>query len=167
MTSLCAEISCFRYYGPCKVLQKVGKVAYKLELPLTSKIHPVIHVSLLKKAVVSTANVSPDLPHVESEGIKPSMILGTRWRASGEGKKCQVLVRWQGLSDALSTWEDQEEFQARFPEFPAWGQAGSQGERNVMDLSNDVAFAASGKQRRRLRRARRRPARISGPEWTH
>ncbi|XP_071676407.1 uncharacterized protein [Lolium perenne] len=36
----------------------------------------------------------------------------------------------------------------------------------VTDLSNDVAFAASGKQRRKLRRAGRRPARIGGPEWT-
>jgi hypothetical protein len=156
----------FRYYGPFKVLQKVGKVAYKLELPLASQIHPVIHVSQLKKAVGVTTEVSPELPPVESAVIKPSMILGTRWRTSGEGKKCQVLIRWHGLSDSLATWEDRDELQTRFPEFPAWGQAGSQGEGIVTDLSNDVAFAASGKQRRKLRRAGRRPARIGGPEWT-
>jgi hypothetical protein len=35
----------FRYYGPFAVLQRVGNVAYKLALPESSQIHPVIHVS--------------------------------------------------------------------------------------------------------------------------
>jgi hypothetical protein len=35
-----------------------------------------------------------------------------------------------------------------------------------MDLMKDVAFTSTGKQRRRLRRAGRKLARISGPEWT-
>ena len=37
-----------RYERPFKVLRRVGKVAYKLELPAKLKVHSVFHVSMLK-----------------------------------------------------------------------------------------------------------------------
>lgn len=40
-----------RYYGPFEVLEKVGTMAYHLALSTHNLIHPVFHVSQLKRAM--------------------------------------------------------------------------------------------------------------------
>lgn len=37
-----------RYFVPFSILQRIGSVAYRLDLPPTIHIHPVVHISLLK-----------------------------------------------------------------------------------------------------------------------
>lgn len=70
-----------RYYGPYTILQRIGSVAYKLQLPTEAKIHPVFHVSLLKKAVKGTQPIS-QLPATITESLQvdsvPEKILGVR-----------------------------------------------------------------------------------------
>ena len=49
-----------RYVGPYEILQRVGEVAYELALPVElSFIHPVFHVSMLKKCLGDPASILP------------------------------------------------------------------------------------------------------------
>ena len=40
-----------RYCGPFEILEKIGPIAYMLELPAFMRVHNSFHVSLLKKYV--------------------------------------------------------------------------------------------------------------------
>ena len=52
-----------KYYGPYKVLQNIGTMTYKLELLASLRLHPVFHVSCLKKVI---GDKLPNLPIEDS-----------------------------------------------------------------------------------------------------
>ena len=72
-----------RYYGPYKVIQKIGEVAYALEILEVSKIHNVFHVSCLKKYIGQKIFILDTLPPLYDEGqltLIPEKNLKTRER---------------------------------------------------------------------------------------
>jgi hypothetical protein len=115
----------YRFFGPYQILEKIGTIAYKLQLPAGSAIHPVFHVSQLKGAIPVTQVAQP-LP-VSLDGPRvPERVLQKRVATSGAAVWFQALVQWSGMPESLVTWEDVEGLRQRFPCAPAWGQAGPQ-----------------------------------------
>jgi hypothetical protein len=57
-----------KFYGPYIVLKLVGQVAYQLTLPSHSKLHPIFHVSCLKKVIGTKFQTQIDLPDLDEEG---------------------------------------------------------------------------------------------------
>jgi hypothetical protein len=153
----------FRYFGPYKIIDKIGSVAYKLELPPSSLVHPVFHVSLLKPAPSTKYTVSPDLPDVDDTLQVPAAVLQRRLQPRHDGTVPQLLIKWSGLDASLATWEDAEAIQQQFPQAPAWGQAGAQGEGDV--TTPHLGQPTAAQPARRSKRTKKRSSRIFGPQW--
>jgi hypothetical protein len=97
-----------RFYGPFRILRRVGQVAYELDLPPEARIHPVFHVSQLKPKLGSASTALPRLPPVDSHGVlrpEPAEILGRRFSPRNNRAFTEILVRWEGQSAADATWE--------------------------------------------------------------
>ncbi|KAK7281730.1 hypothetical protein RIF29_09972 [Crotalaria pallida] len=108
-----------RYYGPYLVLKQVGAVAFKLQLPECARIHPVFHVSQLKRAVGGHV-VEPELPkelEVDAALYQPESVLASRTITQHGEQIEQVLIKWQSKPAEEATWEDILLIKSQFPEF--------------------------------------------------
>jgi hypothetical protein len=127
----------FKFFGPYRVLEKIGNTAYKLQLPEGSLIHPVFHVSQLKPFHPDHSPVFSDITKIvdlSARELQPERVLERRLVKKGNNDVPQALIKWRGLPATLATWEDWYVVQAKFPSASAWGQALSPGEEDVVPL---------------------------------
>ncbi|CAL2254766.1 unnamed protein product [Prunus armeniaca] len=107
-----------RFYGPYKIAACVGQVAYRLELPANSKIHPVFHVSLLKLKLGTTSTTSTQLPPMSSSGAQtwePEAILERGLFKHRNAPLTKWLIKWKGYLASDATWEEAQSILSRFP----------------------------------------------------
>ena len=99
-----------KYYGLYMVLQKIGTMAYKLELPAASQLHPDFHVSCLNKVIGDKLPVQTILLELDEEGkiiLEPEVVTETRTRQLRNRSISEYLIRWKNLSVEDSTWADE------------------------------------------------------------
>ncbi|KAI5390202.1 hypothetical protein KIW84_075494 [Lathyrus oleraceus] len=106
-----------RFYGPYEIVKRVGEVAYQLKLPDDTRVHPVFHVSLLKKAISASAEPQP-LPDCMNEDwyLEPVPEKGMDYRRNDQGD-WEVLVKWKDLPEFENSWELAERLKEEFPIF--------------------------------------------------
>ncbi|XP_071713990.1 uncharacterized protein [Rutidosis leptorrhynchoides] len=109
-----------RTYKEFEVIDRIGVVVYKLELPATSQVHPVFHISQLKmhKGLDPVMmGVMPAMDHTLMITAVPIKILDQKIAERGSVAGVYWLIQWSGGSIDDATWELAEELIKRFPEF--------------------------------------------------
>ena len=108
-----------RYVGPFEVLERVREVAYRLALPpRLSAVHPVFHVSLLRRYVSDSSHqisfeeleLWPDLSY-EEEAVR---ILRRDSKVLRRKEVPMVKVLWTRRGVEEATWEREDEMRQRF-----------------------------------------------------
>ena len=113
-----------KYYGPFRVMEKIGAVAYRLLLPDDCQLHPTFHVSQLKKHIGPEAVPNPKLPLLDAQGnilIQPEAVLERKLIPRVQGDisipVVQWRIKWLNLPVENATWEDAAFIQKIFPSF--------------------------------------------------
>jgi hypothetical protein len=104
-----------RFYGPYQVLERIGDVAYPVQLPTGACIHNVFHVGVLKAFHGMPPAATPALPPLLHGRVLPTPAAVVRSRLARG--RWQVLVSWEGRPACETSWEDVEEFKQRYPAF--------------------------------------------------
>jgi len=110
-----------KYFGPFQVLDKVGPVAYKLNLPAAAQIHRNVHVSQLKPFVGTV----PSLSYIPTwlQGTEPAVprttlkILARKLVKRKNAAAVQYLVQWEWFTEDQASWEFADDFERTYPTF--------------------------------------------------
>ncbi|XP_069151865.1 uncharacterized protein [Solanum lycopersicum] len=114
-----------RYVGPYKNLKRVYKVTYELKfLEELAALHPIFHISLLKKCVGDPTSIVP----LESVAVKDSLsyedvpikILDLHIRRLRNKEVISVKVLWRSQSVEGATFDGEAAMKAKHPHlFPS------------------------------------------------
>ena len=109
-----------RYVGPFAILERIGPVAYRLDLPAElGSVHNVFHVSNLKKCLADESLIVP-LEEIKVDDRlriveEPVEILDYKIRSLRRSKIRIVKVRWNSNRGPEFTWEREDQMKAKYP----------------------------------------------------
>ncbi len=92
-------------YGPYRIIERIGKVAYRLDLPASLQIHNVFHVSFLRDHKPRVGDESPE-PQPLKLAIDPEVqeyeeeaILASRIKSNPPNPSVlQYKIAWKGYT---------------------------------------------------------------------
>ncbi|KAL4334819.1 hypothetical protein GQ457_07G011750 [Hibiscus cannabinus] len=137
-----------RLFGPCRVLRRIGQVGYELELPTSSKVYPIFHVSLLRPAFGQIPDSRPAPLPITSDReliLSPSKILSHRWVKVVRVPTLELLVQWDGRPPEEASWENYDLLARQFPSFRLEDKS------NFQEVSTDTIPPLQTYSRRRLK----------------
>ena len=109
-----------RFIGPFEILEMVGTVAYRLDLPPNmSGVHEVFHISMLRRYtpdpahVVDWREIEVDTDGTFEEG--PECIMDSRDQVLQHKTVRLVKVLWRHRGVEESTWEREDMMRATYP----------------------------------------------------
>ncbi|GJW39710.1 putative reverse transcriptase domain-containing protein [Tanacetum coccineum] len=109
-----------RFVGPFEIIEKVGPVAYRLDLPEElNGVHDTFHVSNLKKCLADpTLQVSLDEIRVDAKlnfVEEPVEILEREFKKLKRSRIAIVKVRWNSKRGPEFTWEREDQMKLKYP----------------------------------------------------
>jgi hypothetical protein len=119
-----------RYAGPFKIVERIGTVVYRLQLPADARVHDVFHVGLLKPHRGDPPAAPAELPTLVDGRI--TSVSKTTLQAQLRRTVWFVRIKWCGLGEEDGTWEKRDEFRAHYPDFQLEDELFAQAGRDVM-----------------------------------
>lgn len=110
-----------RFIGPYDIIERIGKLAYRLALPIElERVHNVLYVSQLKKYVHDPSHVlapeTIELNESLSYEEKPIKILDSKIRETRRKSVKLVRVQWSHHRPKEATWELEGPIRETYPE---------------------------------------------------
>ena len=119
-----------KFYGLYRVAERIGSVAYRLQLPPGARLHDVFHVGLLKPFRGTPPDSVPPLPPIQHGQVCLQHAAVTQSRLA-RGVR-QVLVQWKDKPSAEASWMPLDEFRTLHPDFQLEDELLFLGGRDVM-----------------------------------
>ncbi|XP_057451083.1 uncharacterized protein LOC130742989 [Lotus japonicus] len=131
-----------RSIGPFEVLERVGSVSYRLALPPDlSAVHPVFHVSMLRKYLYDPSHVirheDVQLDDHLSYTEHPVAIVDRQVKCLRSKDVGSVKVLWRGPSGEEATWESEDIMREKYPHLFESQDSTGEGSLGCREISED------------------------------
>ncbi|KAJ0636963.1 putative nucleotidyltransferase, Ribonuclease H [Helianthus annuus] len=132
-----------RYVGPFEIIEKIGKVAYKLNLPAElGAVHNVFHVSNLKKCLSDETLIIPFKELTIDERLQfveePVEITDRDVKVLKNKRIPLVRVRWNSKRGPEYTWEREDRMTEKYPQLFGTNATTTEAEATTSEFRDEI-----------------------------